>query len=110
MAQVSMHVFGDRVAKRLSLFPAVAREAVRATFAELADALAAGERVYVPGVGEFGPRRVAAKTVRHPRTHQVHEIEEHCTPRLKASATLKRRMRGKTECTTKARRARSGDG
>ena len=92
MGQVSMQEFAARVAKRLTTFPTVAAEAVRATFAELGDVIAAGDNLRVPGLGWFGRRHCTAKRGRHPTTGERLDIPAHFVPTFKPSLDLRRRV------------------
>ncbi|MCB9664127.1 MAG: HU family DNA-binding protein [Alphaproteobacteria bacterium] len=57
-----------RVAVASDVSPAVAREVLRSFVTVSREALVAGERVAVPGLGTLAPRWRAGRTVRHVRT------------------------------------------
>ena len=66
-----------------------AGEAVDATFACIADHLADGERVSVPGFGSFSVSERAARKGRNPATGQEIDIPASKNARFKAGKDLK---------------------
>ena len=62
---------GDRLAGRLGLNKAVARDAVDGVFEAIGEALANGEEVRLAGFGTFAARSRAARTGRNPQTGAV---------------------------------------
>ena len=90
---MSMQSLIDAVSRRLGYLPPVAREVTVAVTRELADVIAKGDAVRVPGLGLFTTKRVPGMTVTHPTTGKKHKIAEHRLPVLRASADLKRRVR-----------------
>jgi DNA-binding protein HU-beta len=90
--QVSLQAFADDVAGRLNLFPTVAREEVKHVFAALADLVARGDSLRVPGLGLFTTKRCAAMTRPHPTTGKRVHTPEHRVPTLRPSITLRRRV------------------
>ena len=80
---------GDRLAGRLGLNKAVAKEAVDGVFEAIGEALANGEEVRLAGFGTFAARSRAARTGRNPRTGEVLSIPASKTPSFKAGKALK---------------------
>lgn len=56
---------------------------------EIAEALAQGDKVQIPGFGTFSVSERAARTGRNPRTGETIEIAASKIPTFKAGATLK---------------------
>ena len=79
----------DRLAARVGLSKAVAREAVDGLFAVIGEALANGEEVRIAGFGTFGTRSRPARTGRSPRTGEAVSISASTSPTFKAGKTLK---------------------
>ena len=80
---------GDRLAGRLGLNKAVAKEAVDGVFEAIGEALANGEEVRLAGFGTFAARSRAARTGRNPQTGEVLSIPASKTPSFKAGKALK---------------------
>ena len=80
---------GDRLAGRLGLNKAVAKEAVDGVFEAIGEALANGEEVRLAGFGTFTARSRAARTGRNPQTGEVLSIPASKTPSFKAGKALK---------------------
>ena len=90
--QISLAEFCSRVAQRLNWHPAMVREAVRAAFGELADLVAAGDSLRVPGLGLFTHKHQVARRVPHPTTGEMLRIEAHDVPMFRAAIGLRRRV------------------
>ena len=80
---------GDRLAGRLGLNKAVARDAVDGVFEAIGEALANGEEVRLAGFGTFAARNRAARTGRNPQTGEVLSIPASKTPSFKAGKALR---------------------
>ena len=80
---------GDRLAGRLGLNKAVAKEAVDGVFEAIGEALANGEEVRLAGFGTFAARNRAARTGRNPQTGEVLSIPGSKTPSFKAGKALR---------------------
>ena len=79
----------DRLAARISLSKAAAREAVDSVFAAIGDALANGEEVRIVGFGIFGTRSRPARTGRNPRNGEAVSPPASTSPTFQAGKTLK---------------------
>ena len=82
---------GDRLANRLGLSKAVAKDAVDGVFEAIREALATGEEVRIAGFGRFATRSRAARTGRNPQTGEVLSIPASKTPSFKAGKALQGR-------------------
>ena len=80
---------GDRLAGRLGLNKAVARDAVDGVFEAIGEALANGEEVRLAGFGTFAAKSRAARTGRNPQTGEVLSIPASKTPSFKAGKALR---------------------
>ena len=80
---------GDRLAGRLGLSKAVAKDAVDGVFEAIGEALANGEEVRLAGFGTFAARSRAARTGRNPQTGEVLSIPASKTPSFKAGKALR---------------------
>jgi DNA-binding protein HU-beta len=67
-----------------------AAEAIDVALTAIAEALAAGETVTLPGFGVFERRARAARTGRNPQTGEALEIAATLVPAFKPAAGLKR--------------------
>ena len=65
---------------------------VETVFAEIAGALARGDRVELRGFGTFSVTRRAARTARNPRTGQAVEVLERLLPRFRTGKNLHARL------------------
>ena len=65
---------------------------VETVFAEIAGALARGDRVELRGFGTFSVTRRAARTARNPRTGQAVEVLERLLPRFRTGKNLRARL------------------
>ena len=90
--QKSMQTLIDAVSRRLGYLPPVAREVTLAVTRELAEVIARGDAVRVPGLGWFGRRHCSAKRGRHPTTGERLEIPAHFVPTFRPSLDLRRRV------------------
>ncbi|MBD9208093.1 MAG: HU family DNA-binding protein [Eubacteriales bacterium] len=79
----------DVVAKNTGLKKKDAEAAVSAFAAAVAEALAAGEKVQVAGLGTFEVKTKAARTGRNPKTQEVINIPASKRPAFTAGKTLK---------------------
>jgi DNA-binding protein HU-beta len=79
----------DAVAQAAGLSGAQADKAVGAIIDSITSALAAGDRVTLPGFGTFETRERAARQGRNPQTGETMEIAASTTPAFKAGAQLK---------------------
>ncbi len=80
----------EAVAARTELSPRSVDAALAAALAEIAKAVAGGERVALAGFGTFEPRTRAARTGRNPRTGEAMEIPAGVTPAFKPAAGFRR--------------------
>jgi DNA-binding protein HU-beta len=71
-----------------------ARKAVQATFDAIAEALAAGEEVNLPGFGKFTVKHTAAREGRNPATGATIAIPAGKKPAFSAGKGLKDRVAG----------------
>ena len=74
-----------------------AEEIVNLFFAEMAGALAEGDRVEIRGFGSFSMRSYGAYTGRNPRTKEKVEVKSKRLPFFKASRELLGRLNGSPE-------------
>ncbi len=65
---------------------------VETVFAEIAGALARGDRVELRGFGTFSVTRHAARTARNLRTGQAVEVLERLLPRFRTGKNLRARL------------------
>ena len=79
----------DAVAEACGLSGAQADKAVNAVIDSIASALAAGDKVTLPGFGTFETRERAARQGRNPQTGEAMEIAASTTPAFKAGSQLK---------------------
>lgn len=86
---MSRSEIGDRLAARLGLNKAVARDAVEGVFEAIGEALANGEEVRLAGFGTFAARSRAARTGRNPKTGEALSIPSSKTPSFKAGKALR---------------------
>ncbi|MNK90432.1 DNA-binding protein HU 1 [compost metagenome] len=62
---------------------------VNEVFAQIANALANGEEVNIPGHGKYSVKERAARTGRNPKTGEEVEIQAKNAPAFKAAKALK---------------------
>ena len=77
------------VAEKAEVSPAVAAQAVAATFDTIQATLKKGEPVVLIGFGTFGVKKVAARKGRNPQTGEELKIKAHTAPFFKAGKGLK---------------------
>ncbi|MDF1489170.1 HU family DNA-binding protein [Tessaracoccus sp. HF-7] len=91
---MNKHALAEAVANDAGLDRATAEKAVVAVVRAVTSALAAGERVSIPGFGTFETRTRAARTGRNPQTGEPIDIPAGVTPAFKPSAALKQAVAG----------------
>ena len=79
----------EKIAEDAGLDKRSAEQALRAALNAITDAVAAGERVTVPGFGTFERRERAAREGRNPQTGETLKIAKSKVPAFKAGATFK---------------------
>jgi DNA-binding protein HU-beta len=79
----------DAIAEAAGLSGAQADKALNALIDTITSALAAGDRVSLPGFGTFETRERAARQGRNPQTGESIDIAASTTPAFKAGAQLK---------------------
>ncbi len=79
----------DSLAARTGLNKTAALHAVDGVFAEIAEALARGDEVRIPGFGAFVTRNRPARMARNPRTGETIEVQAATVPAFKAGKPLK---------------------
>ena len=79
----------DRLAARIGLNKAAARDAVDGVFATIGEALANGEEVRIAGFGTFAAKTRAARTGRNPQTGEAISISASKSPSFKAGKALR---------------------
>jgi DNA-binding protein HU-beta len=79
----------EKIAEDADLGKREAEQALRATLNAISDAVAAGERVTLPGFGTFERRERAAREGRNPQTGETIRIAKSKVPAFKAGATFK---------------------
>ena len=84
----------EAVAGSANLTQAEADRALNAVVDSIVKAVAAGDKVAVPGFGTFDKRERAARTGRNPRTGEEITIEASSTPGFKAATQFKRAVNG----------------
>lgn len=82
------------VAQEAGLSAAQADAAVTATLDGLVAAVAAGEKVTLPGFGTFEQRSRAARSGRNPQTGEAMEIAASVAPAFKPAAAFKQAVAG----------------
>ena len=80
---------GDRLAGRLGLSKAAARDAVDGVFEAIGEALANGEEIRLAGFGTFAARSRVARTGRNPQTGELLSIPASKSPSFKAGKALR---------------------
>ena len=79
----------DRLAGRLGVSAAAARDGVEGMFETIGEELANGEEVRILGFGTFGTRNRPARTGCNPGTGEPVEIAASTAPAFKAGRALK---------------------
>lgn len=84
----------DAVAARTDLSSAQADAALDAVLAAVTEAVAAGDKVTLPGFGTFEARQRSARTGRNPQTGAELEIPASTAPAFKAGSAFKKAVAG----------------
>ncbi|HET8665625.1 MAG TPA: HU family DNA-binding protein [Nocardioides sp.] len=79
----------ETIAEETGLTKRDAEQALKATLNAITDAVAAGEKVTLPGFGTFERRDRAAREGRNPQTGETLKIAKSKVPAFKAGATFK---------------------
>jgi DNA-binding protein HU-beta len=79
----------DAVADKADLSTIAAESAVNAVVEAISEALAAGDKVTIPGFGTFETRDRSARSGRNPQTGEAIEIAATTAPAFKAGSALK---------------------
>jgi DNA-binding protein HU-beta len=79
----------ETIAEETGLTKRDAEQALKATLNAITDAVAAGEKVTLPGFGTFERRDRAAREGRNPQTGAKLKIAKSKVPAFKAGATFK---------------------
>ena len=80
------------IAEKTGLTKKAAEQALTATFAAIADAMAQGEKVQISGFGAFEAKTREARTFRTPGSDTPVEAPETRLPAFKASRLLKEKV------------------
>ena len=83
-----------KIAEESSLTRKQASAALEAALNTVVSAVAAGEKVTLPGFGTFEKRERAARTGRNPRTGEATEIAASAVPAFKAGKSFKDKVNG----------------
>ena len=83
----------ERLAGRMGMNKAAAKDAVDSVFAAIGEALTNGEEVRIVGFGTFGTRNRPARTGRNPQTGEVISISASKSPSFKAGKALRDAVR-----------------
>ena len=83
-----------KIAEEHALSQKQAAAVVDSLFDSIAAAVAAGEKVSIPGFGTFESKTRAARTGRNPRTKETVEIPASTVPAFKAGKAFKERVNG----------------
>jgi DNA-binding protein HU-beta len=79
----------EKIADDAGVEKKVAEQALKAALNAITDAVAAGEKVTLPGFGTFERRERAAREGRNPQTGETLKIAKAKVPAFKAGATFK---------------------
>ncbi|HSX68872.1 HU family DNA-binding protein [Nocardioides sp.] len=82
----------ETVAREAGLSQKEAGAAVQSTLEAIVAAVAAGERVQLPGFGTFESRERSARTGRNPRTGEELAIAASVAPAFKPASAFKERV------------------
>jgi DNA-binding protein HU-beta len=85
----------EAVARAAGLTAAQADAALTATLDGVVGAVAAGDRVTLPGFGTFEPRSRAARSGRNPQTGEVMQIAASKAPAFKPATAFKQAVAGR---------------
>ena len=83
-----------KIAEETSLSQKQATEAIDSFLNSITNAVAAGEKVSIPGFGTFDSKTRAARTGRNPRTNDTVEIPASTVPSFKAGKAFKEKVNG----------------
>lgn len=89
MSKVSLDQFALEVSDDLGMNKKDAKAHVAAIFEILAENIAAGHEVSIPGFGKFRRKDRPARTGRNPKTGESMEIEAKSVPNFLAAKALK---------------------
>lgn len=92
MSTTNKAELASRVAATLMITKAEATNAVNGVFDKLADALASGEKVQIPGLGTFIVKATAARKARNPITGAAVDVPAGKKVAFKPAADLKARL------------------
>lgn len=81
------------IAAKAGISKKAAGEALNATLEAIGDALAAGEKIQLPGFGTFEVKHRNARTGLNPRTKEMVEIPACNAPSFKAGKMLKEKVK-----------------
>jgi DNA-binding protein HU-beta len=79
----------EKIAQDAGLAKRDAEQALRSALDAITDAVAAGEKVTIPGFGTFERRQRAAREGRNPQTGESLRIAKSQVPAFKAGATFR---------------------
>ena len=83
-----------KIAEEQTISQKQAAAIVDSVFDSIVAAVAAGDKVSIPGFGTFESKTRAARTGRNPRTKEAVEIPASTVPGFKAGKTFKEKMNG----------------
>ena len=83
-----------KIAEEQAISQKQAAAIVDSVFDTITDAVAAGDKVSIPGFGTFELRTRAARTGRNPRTRETVEIPASTVPGFKAGKAFKEKVNG----------------
>ncbi|MDZ5661735.1 HU family DNA-binding protein [Nocardioides sp. S-58] len=92
--QMNKRELADAVAESTGLSRSQAEGAVEAVAEAISKALAAGDKVTVPGFGTFDVRERAARTGRNPQTGESMDIAASRSAGFKPATALKQALNG----------------
>ncbi|MGA8833973.1 MAG: HU family DNA-binding protein [Desulfomonilaceae bacterium] len=81
--------FVNKLAEKGKMAKKQATEAINLMFTTMADSLAAGEKISIPGFGKFSVITRNARTGLNPQTKQKINIPETKAPKFSAAKSLK---------------------
>ena len=81
--------FVDEIVAKTGWTKREAEAALKAVLDTVADAVASGEKVTLPGFGTFDKRERAARTARNPQTGEAVKVKKTSVPGFKAGAGFK---------------------
>ena len=83
-----------KIAEEQAISQKQAAAVVDSVFDAITDAVAAGDKVSIPGFGTFEGKTRAARTGRNPRTKETVEIPAATVPSFKAGKAFKEKVNG----------------